>query len=289
MNRNHWTRRIASLDPEREHAQIVRLLFQYEFFWDLKQALSLALFRTYAVPSIGRLLFETGQLVRETQKRYDDTALLLEAIAEHGLGSDEGRTAVRRINQMHGAYDISNDDMRYVLSTFVVVPARWIDAYGWRRLTEAERLATVKYYVELGRHMNIRGVPSTYDGFAGLMDRYEDDHFAFDTRCRQVADATLDLMATFAPFHRVPRTLARRAAFAFMDRRLREALGYPDPVEGAIYRSALKVRSRLMRLMPAPDRPTLMRHPSHTRTYPRGFEIAELGTFPRACPVRRDH
>ena len=42
-----------------------------------------------------------------------------------GFDSDEGKTAIRRINQMHRSYDISNDDLRYVLATFVVVPKRW--------------------------------------------------------------------------------------------------------------------------------------------------------------------
>ena len=40
------------------------------------------------------------------------------------------------MNQMHGAYAISNDDMRYVLSTFVVIPMRWLDRFGWRPMSE---------------------------------------------------------------------------------------------------------------------------------------------------------
>ena len=95
---------------------------RYDFPWDNLQALSFALFRTYAVPSIGRLLDETGEFTGRVQKRYDDTGLLLEEVQRHGLGSTRGRSAVRRINQMHGMYDISNEDFRYVLATFVVVP-----------------------------------------------------------------------------------------------------------------------------------------------------------------------
>lgn len=30
------------------------------------------------------------------------------------------------MNQMHRGYSISNDDMLYVLSVFVVVPIRWM-------------------------------------------------------------------------------------------------------------------------------------------------------------------
>jgi hypothetical protein len=89
------------------------------FPWDMNQSLSLALYRTYAVPSIGRLLGHTAEFTERTQKRYDDTALILDTVLEHGLASEPGRAAIRRMNQMHGAYPISNDDKRSVLCTFV--------------------------------------------------------------------------------------------------------------------------------------------------------------------------
>lgn len=134
MKRYDRLKEIQRLDPERDFLEIYRLTATYEFPWDITRALELALYRTYAVPSIGRLLAETSELTDRSQKRYDDTALLLDAVVEHGFDSDSGRTAIRRINQMHRSYDISNDDMRYVLCTFVVVPKRWIDRYGWRRI-----------------------------------------------------------------------------------------------------------------------------------------------------------
>jgi hypothetical protein len=191
--------RNAGLDPETDYAQIVRNLATYDFPWDLTQSLSFALFRTFAVPSIGGLLGRTSAFEGATQKRYDDTALLLEVLLLDGFDSPSGRAAIRRINQMHHMYDISNEDMVYVLSTFVVVPKRWIDRFGWRALTGDEVLAAVRYYRELGRHMGIRQIPTTYAGFERLMDDYEAAHFAFDPGARRVAVATLDLMASFYP------------------------------------------------------------------------------------------
>ena len=163
--RNHWARRSEELDPVRDSHEISLHVSAYDFPWDNLQALSFALFRTYAVPSIGRLLDETGEFTGRVQKRYDDTGLLLEEVQRHGLGSTRGRSAVRRINQMHGMYDISNEDFRYVLATFVVVPKRWIDDHGFRTMTPNEIDATTNYYIELGRHMNIKDVP---EDFAGL-------------------------------------------------------------------------------------------------------------------------
>ena len=199
LRRGHWAERTAALDPESDYAEIYRILALHEFPWDVNQSLSFALFRTYAVPSIGDLLDRTGEFTSRCQRRYDDTALLLEAPLVHGFTSPEGRTGVRRINQMHRMYDISDDDLRYVLATFVVVPVRWIDDHGWRRLSDGEVRASVNYYRELGRMMGISAVPETYDDFATLMDDYEAAHFGFHPGARRVADATLALMVGFYP------------------------------------------------------------------------------------------
>ena len=78
------------LDPEVDYEKIARNLSLYEFPWDSLQSLSLALFRTYAVPNIGRLLASTGEFETATQKRHDDTALLLEIPTANGLNSFKG-------------------------------------------------------------------------------------------------------------------------------------------------------------------------------------------------------
>ncbi len=230
LPRKHWQRHIARLDPERDYQEIYRIVLTHEFPWDMNQSLSFALFRTYAVPSIGRLLDQTGHFENDTQKRYDDTALLLDEPSLHGLHSDRGRRAVRRINQMHGAYDISNDDMRYVLSTFVVVPKRWLDDYGWRPMSPVEVRASVRYYMELGKLMGIKDVPDTYDGFEELLTSYEAEHFAYDEGARRVADATKDLLLTFYPsFMARPMELFSRA---LMDEPMLDAFRYDKPSAG---------------------------------------------------------
>lgn len=287
MHRDHWRRRTDSLDPVADHAEIYRILATHEFPWDINQALSFALFRTYAVPSIGRLLYETGQFTDQTQKRYDDTVLILDDVLVHGIGSAQGKTAVRRMNQMHGMYDISNDDMRYVLSTFVVVPTRWIADFGWRDLTDGERTASTEYYKALGRHMNIKGIPDSYDGFARLMDDYEAEHFAYDDGARKVADATLDLMTTFPPNHLAPAEAVRRFSYAVMDDALLDAFRYPRPRLGVrrAARGALKARARLLRLSPPRKQPRFFGEMPSIRTYPAGYRTADLGTFKPTCPV----
>lgn len=277
-----WQRRIAELDPETDFEEIARIVALHEFPWDSQQALSFALFRTYAVPSIGQLLFDTGEFTGATQKRHDDTAILLETIAAEGLESSDGRAGVRRMNQMHGSYDISNDDMRYVLATFVVTPVRWIERYGWRRGMPAEKIAAVRYYQRLGDLMGIKDIPADYDAFASLMDDYERQTYVFDAKARAVADATLDLFVTFYP--RPLRPLMRRFSIALLDDHLREAFHYPKPsrVFRTMAHGSLRARGRFVRLLPPRRKPKYLRDTHRIRSYPGGFMIDRLGTFPPA-------
>ncbi|MFF7035994.1 MULTISPECIES: oxygenase MpaB family protein [Streptomyces griseus group] len=280
---------IQRLDPERDFLEIYRLIVTYEFPWDVTRALELALYRTYAVPSIGRLLDETAELTERSQKRYDDTALLLDTVVEHGFETDEGRTAVRRINQMHRSYDISNDDMRYVLCTFVVTPKRWLDSFGWRRLCCHELGAFAAYYRTLGARMGIKGVPGTYEEFESTLDAYEREHFGWDEGARRVSDATLALMASWYPAPLAP--VVRGASLALLDDSLLRAFRYrrPGPVARGLTRGALRLRARAVRLLPPRRTPHYARQNPEIKGYPEGYEVAELGTFPtpgvRGCPV----
>jgi hypothetical protein len=280
-------RRIEDLDPAVDFREICRLMTTFEFPWDMNQSLSFALFRTYAVPSIGSLVARTGELADRVQKRYDDTVLILDEILEHGPTEGDGRTALRRMNRMHGFYGIGNDDLRYVLSTFAVMPIRWMADYAWRPMTEIERIAHANYYRELGRFMGIQDIPETWQAFARHLDTYEREHFAFDAGGRRVADSTLELLATFPPNQLLPAALVRRMSYALMDDPLIDALGYPRPNAAyrALVRAGLKGRGRVLRFFPPRRRPLYPRDLPQIRSYPQGYDVAELGTFPDRDPA----
>ncbi|TCJ29403.1 oxygenase MpaB family protein [Nocardioides jejuensis] len=282
--------RSIGLDPDVDFLDVARNLTLYEFPWDTLQALSLALFRTYAVPSVGALLDRTAAFETATQKRYDDTAILLEVPLIDGFDSPRGKAALRRINQMHHRYDISNDDMRYVLSTFVVVPRRWIGDFGWRDLTDLEVRAVVAYYRELGRHLGIRDIPTTYDEFARLMDDYEATHFAYDEGAARVAASTLGLLTTFYP--RPLRPAIGVISRALMEPELLAAFGLREPGRLArrLTRMLLKLRARYVALLPARRRPFHVADMRRIRSYPDGYVVEEMGTFEKGtfapgCPV----
>ena len=258
----------------------MHLLTAYVFPWDIERALEFALFRTYAVPTISKLLSETGEFRRRTRKRYDDTELIMYELTEHGYDSERGRRALRRMNQMHGRYAISNDDFLYVLTTFIYEPIRWLDRFGWRPLTGAERLAFFNFYREVGRRMNIKDIPADYDVFEQFNRDYERSQFRFSSSNQEIGNYTVDLFLGFY-LPRLLWRLGRPAIYAMMDEPLLDAFGFPHPPRflRTFLESALRLRARVVRRLPERKRPMLgtqRRRP----TYPDGYVIEEIGTFP---------
>ena len=171
--RSRWARAryIAGLDAERDCQEIGYLLACYEFPWDTTRALELALLRTFGIAKGTPLLVATGELTERTQKRYDDTVLILAEILENGVDHPRGRAALRRMNQQHGRYAIPNDEYLYTLSTFVLEPIRWNARFGWRLLTPKEREASYFLWREIGRHMGISRHPAELRGAGALQSR----------------------------------------------------------------------------------------------------------------------
>ena len=270
---------IRRLDPERDCQRIVHLDACFEFPWDTTRALELALFRTFAVPSIGGLLDSTGEFPQRAQKRYDDTDLLISSFCEAGYDSDLGRRAIRRMNQIHGRFPIANEDFLYVLSTFVFEPFRWNARFGWRPLIEVEKEATFRFWREIGRRMAIRDVPETLADFERFNVEFEREHFAYSDAGRSVADATMTMFIRWFPG--LPIRVGRRAIHGLLDDHLLDALGYPRPAPAlrrAVH-AGLRARGRASRLLGERRRPRIRTEMRH-RSYRRGYVVEELGPPP---------
>ncbi len=276
MGRYEILREIESLDPERDHQRIVHLSFGYEFSWDSIRALEVALYRTYCVPSISGLLHHTREFYDETQRRYDDTGILVAEICEWGYESARGEQAIRRINWAHGHYRISNEDSLYVLSTFIYEPIRWIDAFGWRPTCPNEKLAYYRFWREVGGRMGIRDVPPSYEAFESWADDYERRHFRFADTNRGIGSATRDLFASWFPRALAP--IVRYGIYALLDDAMLAAFGFPKPLplSRPLVRGALKLRGMVVRWLP-PRRIPHFFTDSPSRTHRGGYEIMELG------------
>lgn len=272
-------RHIQRLDPERDYQKIYWLVTAYEFPWDYWQSLALAFFRTFAVPSISGLLDQTGEIVRHTQKRADDTLLIMYEIGRRGLETPDGRAYLRRMNQMHQRYSISNDDSLYIIAVFIIVPVQWINQFGWRQLTCQEQQAMTNYGKRLAQLMGIKDIPETFADFVQLAQRYEQQRFTLTASSQRLAEATMEITADMLPrpLRRPLRPLMRRFSLAVLDDDLLHAVGLPVPPDRdrRIITSLLRLRGRILRLLP--PRPDDRPHRLTLATYPHGYHIGDIG------------
>jgi hypothetical protein len=276
--RSRWDvlRQIEQLDPQRDHQRIVHLSFGYDFPWDSIRALEIALYRTYCSPAISKLLDRTGEFRHNTQRRYDDTSLLVAEMCKWGYEQGRGKEALERMNWAHGHYKIANEDFLYVLSTFVFEPVRWIDVFGWRPTAVNERLGYYFFWRAVGERMGIVDIPPSYDAFDAWSRRYEQANFRFAETNQRVGASTRDLFVAWFP--RILTPVVRYSIYAMLDDGMIAAFGFPRPLPltRPLLRGALALRGRAVRWLPARREPHFFTD-SPNRTYPGGYRIAELG------------
>lgn len=278
----YWRDVIAGLDPVEDAEEIHRITAAYEFPWDYQRALELALYRTYCVPSVSAVLSQAGNFREEPQQRYDDTALLMAELVEHGYETPRGKEALRVINRQHAMYEITNDDMLYVLSTFIYEPLEWIDANGWRRLHPNERLAAFHFYRAVGQRMKIRDIPADIGEFRRWRDDYEARVFRYADSNNEIGTYTLELMCSWFP--EPLRPVVRKGVQSLIDDDMARAFGFPAPspaLRSAAY-AAVRARSRMVRWFPVRRRP-YGTEGTENRTYPgypTGYRPADLGAHP---------
>lgn len=276
MGRYDILREIERLDPVRDHQRIVHLSFGYEFPWDAVRSLEIALYRTYCVPSISALLDRTREFYEHTQRRYDDTSIIVAEMCEWGYESGRGKAALDRMNWAHGHYRIANDDFLYVLSTFIYEPVRWIDAVGWRRTCENERLGYYYFWHAVGTRMGITDIPASYDAFEAWARDYERAQFRFAETNQRIGTATRDLFASWFP--RILTPFVRIGIYAMLDDAMIHSFGFPRPLPATrtLLRGALRLRGAFVRWLP----PRATGHfftDNRNRTHPRGYDISALG------------
>ena len=268
---------IGTLDPLHDCQEISYLVSCYEFPWDTTRSLEFALFRVFGVAKGTPLLVQTGEFLQRTQKRYDDTVLILSEILENGYDSPRGHAALVRMNKQHGRYQIPNDEYLYTLSTFIYEPSRWIDRFGWRKLSEKEKMAGFHFWTEIGRRMGIRDLPENYGDFERFNRDYEREHFRYASDNELIAKATRNLMLSWV----LPRPLWRVGEpflHALIDDHLLAAIGMkaaPLWLQRSV-RASVRMRGAAVGLLPPRRKPRLLTRIS-TPTYPKGYAIEELG------------
>ncbi len=251
-------RMIDSYRGVRDAQRIVRLAASMDHPFVFTKSLEFALFRTYGIPTISSLLLHTGQLGKADNagRRYVDTSGLIQSFMtfpvpkldlpdggessasaadrqgwEHfGEDPDDPRSsiALARVNFLHGRWKskISNDDLLYTLSVFIIEPAKWIDRYEWRKTSALEKEALFALFYHIGRCMGIQNIPETREELIEWSLAYERNYMKFEQCNHEVAQHTTALLMYALPS--LLHGFATHLVVSLMDERLREAMGYPS-------------------------------------------------------------
>ncbi|PWY89791.1 hypothetical protein BO70DRAFT_285156 [Aspergillus heteromorphus CBS 117.55] len=278
---NYPTRESFSRMTDDDAFEIQKVLIQLEFPFFYLKSLQFALFRTYGIPSIAKVLINTAQFSRpETSlKRYADTGALVQEFVGHAPSSRRACTSIARTRWIHSGYRASGkileDDMLYTLGLFAVQPVRFVERYEWRSLSDLERCAIGTFWKSMGDSLNISydALPSGKSGFRdGLQwleeimawsDEYEARCMAPDIANHKIAEQTIAVLLYMVP--QQLQYLGMRFVSFMMDDRLRKAMLYDPPpaFDASVFSFLLSARRFAMRYLALP-RPYFLRYTTHT-------------------------
>lgn len=212
-----------------EAHQISRILSEFDCPFISHTSLSLALFQTYAVPTISSLLVRTGRLALPAcvGRRAEDTVCLLAEADIHGVDSERGSLAIARINFLHRIYGaaISQDDLLFTLCLFVLEPSRYVDWLEWRASTPLEKHARFVLWREIGIRMGITNIPETYQALVDWLAEYRLKAVVFSDTNTRLGEATINLF--LRPYPAILRPMIRRAMMVLIPDDIRKAFNWP--------------------------------------------------------------
>ncbi|KAI1638328.1 hypothetical protein F4809DRAFT_258917 [Biscogniauxia mediterranea] len=255
-----------------EAQQVLHFLAHYEFPLFSEVSLQFGLFKTYGIESISKLLVATRNLIDpiKSRKRYEDTAALIGEFVSNPPTSERHLRALARMNYLHSGHRsagrISDADLLYTLSVFVLEPARWARLYDWRPLSDVERCAYGVFWKEVGDAMGIpyaavmgprRGGPwrdglAFADDLAAWAKDYEVAAMRPSAVCHKPAVTLIPMITYWLPWFAQP--FATEVVCALLGDRVREAfmLPEPGPLAYAFLYSALCARKFALRHLALP-------------------------------------
>ena len=240
----YTTRRTFGSMTDKDAMLIQQVMGELEFPFTFEKSLQFALFRTYGIPTVSKLLVATSQFSEPSTacKRYADTAMLISEFMGHDPTAERTRQAIGRMNYIHSGYrksgKILDDDMLYTLALFACEPVRWINKYEWRQLEDFEVCAIGTFWKSVGDAMGISweklksgtgGKEGTWrDGLEwweeirAWSEAYEEEKMVPAECNRKTAEETTRILLWTIP--RPLKGAGRHLVSALMDERLRRAM-----------------------------------------------------------------
>lgn len=234
------------LTPE-EAQEIVHVSSFYDMPLLMNYSLAFALFKTYGIPSISRLLAATKELgsKENVARRYADTEILISTWVlcpisgfygslghkPSGYTSSDAdpraMIALARVNWIHSHFKISNDDFLYTLSLFVFEPSIWAARYGWRSLSPLESFAYFVFWSGIGRKMGIKDIPETMEALKAWSLAYEEEHMVPSQTNKDVAGYTTDELLFGCPEILGIKQFLKNLTICLLEDRVRIAMIQP--------------------------------------------------------------
>ncbi|GAB3917815.1 hypothetical protein GCM10011575_41930 [Microlunatus endophyticus] len=276
--RRRRTAALAELDPEQDWHEIYKRLTLSELPAEARFGFQLAFYRPLAVPRMAKLLQSTGHMQFDTTRRAYDTGLIMHEIIYGGVDSDRARRMVKLLNRLHDRSDIHAEDMTYLLAALMVVPTRFMDRYGWRTVTNAERRATWRFWDAVGDRMTISDRPASYDDAEVRLDRYEETEFAASEAGALLTNAAINALRDRLP--RPVRPFGPQLTSTLVgDPRVSRALSLPapNPFFTGLAAGVAGVRRQLQRRRAPSTKVWFTPGQPAGEIYPHGYELDQLG------------
>lgn len=219
----------ADLNPL-DAQQIVWSIGWYEYPFSYNKSLEFALFKTYGIPAVSKLLCETDQLVGKcAAKRGEDTVVLFQEFIGQSLNSARGKLAVARMNWLHARYrnKILDNTLLFTFSAILVEVSEWMKKFEWRPMTPLEEFAHYVFWREIASRMSIPEsiIPSSYAEVRTWYRQYEAEYMVYTDDNHAAGEGTVNLMLGSIRIKSV-RPIVRRFIIACMEEHLRIAMGF---------------------------------------------------------------
>jgi hypothetical protein len=269
---------LARLDPATDWHEIYKRLTLWELPAEARFGFQLAFYRPFAVPRMAAVLQRTGHFQRDARRRAYDTGLVMHEIFWGGVDSDRGRRMVKLINALHDRPDIEQEDMSYLLNALIVVPTRFMDRYGWRRVTAEERDATWHFYDQLGQRMHIAQRPASYGDAEQQLREYESKRLAASSEGAKLTAAVLATLRDRIPAPGRPFA-AQITSTLVGDPAVSRALSLPAPraALAGVLAAGAGLRRLIQRRLPPPEEPSFWPGRPAGAVYPNGYTLDQLG------------
>lgn len=257
--RKYWWARdeIARLDPSVDFERITHLNAEVRFGWPPIAAAfyTVTFVRQSAVPSIARILYRGGggPTITAGRKRNDDTLVLFGELFAHGPTSERGKATADRIQEIHGPFPITQDDLRYTLCSIIDESECSAKLIGYNAQTWSEDEARFRFWHAVGERMGITDLPGSYEAALAYSAEYERTHWAVTRDGRAIADAVIDdYVQRYLP--RPLWRLGHSGFLALLGPELRRAHAYAEPsrLTEAIVLGGLRAYLRARRVLPDP-------------------------------------